>query len=273
MSYTNTGLVEYAKRCLELGNNSVYIYGSFGNKVTNSFCNSKYRQYPKVNTQARTTKYKQLCDGKHYAFDCVGLIKSYYWGGFGKTKYNSSNDVSANGMYNKAKVKGNISTMDKSKIGLLVQMDGHIGIYIGNDEVIESTISHSHSKLSHGLGGVCKTKLSARKWTHWLECPYITYEEVKAPVKPETPKPAATNNFLPKRGYFRLGDYSVNVGKIATFMRNTFPAYTSKSALGNLYGVNLRKAIKEFQRRVGLTPDGCVGPLTLAKLKQYGFKY
>ena len=34
MAYTNKGLVEYAKKCLELGNNSVYIYGSFGNQVS-----------------------------------------------------------------------------------------------------------------------------------------------------------------------------------------------------------------------------------------------
>ena len=103
---------------------------------------------------------------------------------------------------------------------------------------------------------------------------FLNMISAKLEPKKET-KPAAkpTNNFLPKRGYFRLGDYSANVGKIATFMRNTFPAYTSKSALGNLYGVNLRKAIKEFQRRTGLTPDGYLGPLTLAKLVEYGFKY
>jgi hypothetical protein len=175
----NVGLVDYAKKCLELGNNSVYVYGSWGNKLTTSFCDNKYKQYPSVNTKSRTTKYKKLCDGKHYGFDCVGLIKSYYWGGYGKAKYNAKTDVSANGMYDKAKVKGKIATMDKSRKGLLVQMDGHIGVYIGNNEVIECTISTKYAKQSHGLGGVCKTKLSDRKWTHWLECPYIDYVEEK----------------------------------------------------------------------------------------------
>lgn len=170
----NIELVEYAKKCLELGDNSVYVYGSWGNKLTVSFCDSKYKQYPNINTKTRTNKYKKLCDGKHYGFDCVGLIKSYYWGGYGKAKYNAKTDVSANGMYNNAKVKGNISTIDKSRKGLLVQKNGHIGIYIGNDEVIECTID-SKAKQSHGLGGVCKTKLSDRKWEHWLECPYIDY--------------------------------------------------------------------------------------------------
>jgi uncharacterized protein YgiM (DUF1202 family) len=179
----NLELVEYAKKCLELGDNSVYVYGSYGNKLTTSFCDSKYKQYPSVNTSSRNIKYKRLCDGKHYGFDCVGLIKSFYWGGYGKTKYNSNSDVSANGMYNKAKVKGNISTIDKSRKGILVQKNGHIGIYVGNNEVIECTID-SKAKQSHGLGGVCKTKLSDRKWEHWLECPFIDYVEEKTePVK------------------------------------------------------------------------------------------
>ncbi len=81
-----------------------------------------------------------------------------------------------------------------------------------------------------------------------------------------------TDNFLPARGYFKKGDKSPNVGKIASFMRKVFPAYTSKKALGNTYGPYLIEAIKEFQRRTGLEPDGCTGPLTLAQLQKYGFK-
>lgn len=259
----NLELVEYAKKCLELGNNSVYVYGSWGNKLTTSFCNSKKQQYPNVNTTSRNEKAKKMCDGKHYGFDCVGLIKSFYWGGYGKAKYNSNTDVSANGMYNKAKVKGNISTMDKSKKGLLVQMDGHIGIYIGNDEVIECTISTKFAKQSHGLGGVCKTKLSDRKWLHWLECPYIDYVKETKPAKA---------SFFGSKGYFSYGDNHENIGRIAEFMYKTFPAYTKKAALGNYYGKNIQASIKEFQKRTKLEADGCVGPITLKELEKYGFK-
>ncbi len=175
----NIELVDYAKKCLALGDNSVYVYGTWGKTLTTSICNDKQKQYPNVNTIDRTNRYKKLCDGQHIGFDCVGLIKSFYWGGYPSPKYNASSDVSANGMYNKAKVKGDIKTIDKSRKGLLVQMDGHIGIYIGNDEVIECTIATSFAKQNHKLGGVCKTKLSDRKWLHWLECPYIEYIEEK----------------------------------------------------------------------------------------------
>lgn len=80
-------------------------------------------------------------------------------------------------------------------------------------------------------------------------------------------------DFFPSRGYFKSGDVSPNVGKLANFMRRVFPLYTSPKALGNVYGPHLIASIKEFQRRTGLTPDGCTGPITLAELKKYGFKY
>lgn len=81
------------------------------------------------------------------------------------------------------------------------------------------------------------------------------------------------NTFLPPRGYFKRGDNDVNVGKIASFMYKTFPRYTKRAALGNLYGPNLIASIKEFQRRTGLVDDGCTGEKTLAKLVKYGFRY
>lgn len=87
-----------------------------------------------------------------------------------------------------------------------------------------------------------------------------------------TNKTATAKSFLPSRGYFKKGDVSPNIGKIAKFMRKTFPSYTSEKAIGNTYGVNLIAAVTEFQKRTGLKADGNIGPLTLAQLKKYGFK-
>lgn len=185
MSYTNKGLVEYAKKCLALGNDSIYLYGSFGQKLTQAFINQKVTQY--VYNISRQSIYKKCMNssGTEYAFDCVGLIKSYIWGGYGNVSYNKNQDVSANGMYNKAKVKGKISTMPET-IGLLVHMSGHIGIYIGNGYVIECTPAKNFAKQDHGGGGVCKTKLTDRKWVNWCECPYITYEVTKTTTQTKT---------------------------------------------------------------------------------------
>lgn len=81
-----------------------------------------------------------------------------------------------------------------------------------------------------------------------------------------------SSNFLGKRGYIKLGDQGDNISKITKFMYKKFPAYTKKQALGNYYGKYIQASIKEFQKRTGLTPDGCIGKITLAKLKKYGFK-
>ena len=44
---------------------------------------------------------------------------------------------------------------------------GHIGVYIGNGEVVEAMGTRY---------GVVKTKLEGARWTHWLKIPYISYD-------------------------------------------------------------------------------------------------
>lgn len=88
----------------------------------------------------------------------------------------------------------------------------------------------------------------------------------------DKPTTTAVDGFFPARGYFKEGDVSSNVGKIASFMRTVFPSYTKEEALGNTYGPNLIEAVTEFQSRSNLEPDGYFGPLTLAELKKHGFK-
>ena len=95
--------------------------------------------------------------------------------------------------------------------------------------------------------------------------------KVTAPEKAE-------KDFFGGLKYFKDGDKHENIGKIAEFMRKTFPAYTSEKALGDYYGPYIKASIKEFQRRAkaegnyNSTVDGYTGPITLASLKLYGFK-
>ena len=78
---------------------------------------------------------------------------------------NGMPDLGANQMYYSASVSGPIDTMPDTP-GLAVWHDGHIGVYIGNGEVIEAMGTKY---------GVVKTKLEGRGWTHWLEIEYINY--------------------------------------------------------------------------------------------------
>lgn len=88
-------------------------------------------------------------------------------------------------------------------------------------------------------------------------------------------KVASSKSFLPAKGYWAKYDKDDRVAALASFMRKTFPAYTSAKALGPVYGDNLAKSIAEFQRRSNgkLYPDGMTGPKTYAELQNYGFRW
>ena len=182
MAKTNTGLVNYAKKQLGLP----YWYGTFGQTGTAYLLQQKARQYPSMYSAARVRTATQKHIGRK-VHDCVGLIKGYLWCDSptdNTPKYNSAQDVSANGMYNRCKERGTIDTLPEIA-GVLVFFDGHVGVYIGNGEVIEA----------RGFDyGVVKTKLSARPWKRWGKCPYITYETAKKPAESPTKAETATTD-------------------------------------------------------------------------------
>lgn len=168
MTKTNKGLVNYAKAQLGLP----YWYGCFGQYSTKALYYSKRKQYPSQYTWSCPES--QLNKKVH---DCVGLIKGYLWSETptSKPKYNSKQDVSANGMYEfGCDKKGKISSMP-DVAGVLVFMDGHVGVYIGNGYVIEAR-GHKY--------GVVKTKLSERGWRRWGMCKWIDYIKEEKPTEP-----------------------------------------------------------------------------------------
>lgn len=83
---------------------------------------------------------------------------------------------------------------------------------------------------------------------------------------------------LPKRGYFTKGDTSEDVGIIASFLAYHFLGYEKKlnvkidNMLGDYYGDNLIKWVKEFQKQNSLVADGNIGKITLNKLREYGLE-
>ena len=170
MAKTNTGLVAYAKA--NIGN--PYWYGTFGQVGTQTLLDSKRKQYPSFYTSARYAARKK--DIGKRVHDCVGLIKGYLWSDSATAapKYSAAQDVSANGMLAKCTEHGNINKMPEIP-GILVFMDGHVGIYEGNGYVIECTVSCG--------GGVVRTALHSRPWVHWGKCPLITYEKMPQSVK------------------------------------------------------------------------------------------
>lgn len=164
---TNNGLVKHAQMALDEGWG--YVWGTFGNVLYPEIFQDKLLQYPDgVGKYASFIQANWL--NKRTA-DCIGLIKSYLWWNNGLVVYDPKTDLSADDMFYRAEEKGPIRSFPTKPLnGLLVWKQGHIGIYVGDGQVIES----------HGTTyGVIKTPLQgdrATYWTHWCKCPFITYE-------------------------------------------------------------------------------------------------
>lgn len=164
---TNLGLVEHCKKAL--AERWGYVYGTYGKVLTMELFNQKLKQYP-----TNIEKYKDYILQHHInkrTTDCVGLIKSYIWWNGKDPVYSASTDLSANGMYEKAEIKDTNDCIPEIP-GICVWRNGHIGVYIGNGQVIEAKGT---------LYGVIQSPLKgpgSNNWTHWLLCPYIQYEDV-----------------------------------------------------------------------------------------------
>ena len=145
-----------------------YVWGSFGFLLTESQLQQLKAQYPEMVGGYESIIRSKWLGGR--TTDCVGLIKSYGWFDPNELKIrygtNGMPDVTANGMYYAATVSGTIDTIPEVP-GLAVWCNGHIGVYVGNGEVIEARGTSS---------GVVKTKLAERHFTHWLQVPYIRYD-------------------------------------------------------------------------------------------------
>lgn len=163
----NLDLAAYAVQAWE--NNWGYVWGTYGNVLTEPLFAYKLKQYPDG-----VGKYKDFIQANwlnRRTADCVGLIKGYGWldASSGTIRYgtNGMPDYGANQMYQSATIKGPMSTMPEIK-GLAVWKSGHIGIYIGNGYVIEAMGTKY---------GVVRTKVAGRGWQGWCKLPSITYIE------------------------------------------------------------------------------------------------
>lgn len=175
MKKTSRGLVEYAKSMIGMP----YVRGTYGKIGNRDMLELKRRQYSEqfINDYDYILENWEFFNNKPW-HDAPGLIKGYYWQnerGSIVYKLDARADLSAGGLYSASDKKGPISEMPNLP-GLLVYYPGHIGIYIGNGEIVEA--------LDVKRGVVCSS-LSERPFTHWCRCPYVTYGKNKKEGEPK----------------------------------------------------------------------------------------
>jgi hypothetical protein len=165
----NRDLAAYAIQAWE--NNWGYVWGTYGNVLTESLFAYKLAQYPDG-----VGNYKEFIQENwlgHRTTDCIGLVKGYGWldPDTLSIRYgtNGMPDYGANQMYQTSKNLGteNGTILSMPEIpGLILWKEGHTGVYIGNGYAIEAMGTKY---------GVVKTKVDGRGWQAWYKLPYITY--------------------------------------------------------------------------------------------------
>ena len=163
----NLDMAAYAIQAYE--NNWGYVWGTYGNVLTESLFAYKLEQYPDG-----VGNYEEFIEDNwlnRRTTDCVGLIKGYGWLdpdtlkiGYGT---NGMPDYGANQMYEAADVKGGMDTMPDIP-GIAVWKSGHIGVYVGGGMVVEAMGTKY---------GVVMTELEGRGWQGWCKIKYIDYME------------------------------------------------------------------------------------------------
>ena len=152
---------------------TLYVMGCFGAPM-NENNKKRYTQNHSYNKQASRTNMINNSTSDTFGFDCVNLIKGVLWGwtgdktkSYGGAKYCSNGvpDVGADKMISLCK---NVSTdFSKINIGEAVWMSGHIGIYVGDNKVIECSPAFKNC--------VQITALNQRKQLKHGYLPYIDY--------------------------------------------------------------------------------------------------
>lgn len=253
---TGEGLARFAEESATA--HVPYIYATYGAILTERKLAEVRKLYPERMSETRYQYARNHYVGRR-TVDCYGLVKDYRWTG-GDAEFPSINDTprhdaktdwNANTAFEKAKVKGPITTLPEVR-GLCVRYSGHVGVYLGNGKVSEA----------RGFDyGTVITNLKDRKWTHWFQDVGINYDQ-------PAPGPTPGGDFEVTLKTLKKGVKDPNVLVFQSMMNTLKITDDEGKALveDSSFGKRSEQACKRYQKKVGLTPDGICGEKTWNKI-------
>lgn len=228
-----------------LDNDWGYIWGTAGIMWTEA----RQRDLKKTtdDNRAMSRKYGSKWIG-HYVSDCSGMFV-WAFAQFGlKMSHISSNIFISYCTSNKGKLttalKRTILPGSAVFTGETAGKHPHVGLYIGNNEVVEAKGT---------INGVVKSNLTDKKWTFYGELKDVEYDGVEPSPDPE-PSPGW-------RPTIRRGNKGADVIECQTML--TRLGYDiGKTGIDGDFGRATEAGVKSFQSDHKLVVDGVVGPMT-----------
>lgn len=177
---------------------SLYVRGCFGAPL-NDKNKKRYTQNHTYNKRADRTKKILAASSDTFGTDCSGLVKACLgsWSAdlnhvYGGTIVNKEAngisygpdhvpDLDDGGLIKACKDATN--NFSKIEPGCLVWKSGHVGVYVGGGQVIESSPSFQDGCQYTNLGNLGYKTGNYRTWTKWGHLPWVEYE-----TKTEIPK-------------------------------------------------------------------------------------
>ena len=180
---------QFIERLMQIINSkSLYCKGGIGQPLYPANQTRLINQYEYNKNRSAIIK---ACDKNTFAVDCVGMVKTVLWGwngntgsSYGGAKYKSNGvpDVTEGGML---ELCNEISTdFSDIQVGEFVWLQGHCGVYIGNNMVAESTPKWKNGAQLSGINGK-PVEGRIRTWKKHGKLPWISYSEEVAPVQPK----------------------------------------------------------------------------------------
>jgi peptidoglycan hydrolase-like protein with peptidoglycan-binding domain len=236
-------LVKFAKSMV----GAPYWFATYCQKPTSALLAAKAKQCPSHYPASMNAQRQRDITNGRIVCDCNGLIKGYLWGAAdGPVKYGSNGigDCNADGQFARAKIKGPISTIPE-RPGVAVRYAGHVGVYIGNGEVVEARGRNY---------GVVRTKLKGRGWLHWYEIIGIDYSGGAYVPSPDV---------IFGEADIMSGDKGANVKQLQVMLNAVMQSGLDED--GD-YGKKTKAAVDSYQKYANLSVTGIADVVTIGQL-------